>query len=85
MLNPSKDYEQMANKMVELAKQQPGFLGVESARQEIGITISYWDSLEAIKKWKENELHQLAQQRGKEEFYQSYKVEICKVEKNYKF
>lgn len=85
VLNQSKDYEQMANKMVELAKQQPGFLGVESARQEIGITISYWDSLEAIKKWKENELHQLAQQRGKEEFYQSYKVEICKVEKNYKF
>ena len=47
----AEGYASMAERMVELAQQQPGFLGVESARQEIGITVSYWKSLEAIKQW----------------------------------
>ncbi len=85
VLNPSEDYEHMANQMLELAQKQPVFLGFESAREEIGITISYWESLEAIKNWKENSFHQLAQQKGKNEFYQSYSVKICKVEKAYDF
>jgi heme-degrading monooxygenase HmoA len=42
----------MADEMVKLASVQPGFLGVESAREGVGITLSYWDSLEAIQKWK---------------------------------
>jgi heme-degrading monooxygenase HmoA len=62
-----KGYEQMAEKMVSLASQQPGFLGVESAREQdgFGITVSYWDSLEVIKTWKENSFHKIAQQKGK--------------------
>ena len=71
--------------MEELARTQLGFLGMESARDEIGITVSYWENLEAIKNWKENVEHKIAQQKGKEEFYQSYKVEICMVERNYTF
>lgn len=71
--------------MLDLAKQQPGFLGLESAREEVGITVSYWESLEAIQKWKENTLHKVAQQKGREEFYQAYHVKICKVEKAYGF
>ena len=47
-------YTDMADSMETLAKQQPGFLGIESARNDIGITVSYWQSLESIKKWKEN-------------------------------
>ena len=50
----------MADKMVELAKKQPGFLGVESARNEVGITVSYWKSLEAIQMWKANMDHKEA-------------------------
>lgn len=84
VLKPNKEYGIMAKKMGELARQQPGFLGVESAREEIGITISYWENLEAIKEWKSNAEHQVAQQKGKEEFYQSYDVKICKVERTYK-
>lgn len=75
----------LAQKMEALAKTQPGFLGVESAREEIGITVSYWKSLEAIKNWKDNVEHKIAQQKGRDEFYKSYKVEICKVEKSYTF
>tara|TARA_R110001592_G_scaffold61993_6_gene189435 strand:- start:1879 stop:2202 length:324 start_codon:yes stop_codon:yes gene_type:complete len=85
ILKPNNGYSEMAKKMEALAKLQPGFLGVESAKEKVGITVSYWESLEAIKNWKENIEHKIAQQKGKEEFYQSYKVEICKVEKNYTF
>jgi heme-degrading monooxygenase HmoA len=85
VLKPSDGYGNMAKRMEELAITQPGFLGVESARDEIGITVSYWESLDAIKNWKENVEHKIAQQKGQEEFYKTYKVEICKVEKSYTF
>ena len=71
--------------MEELASQQPGFLGMEHARSEIGITISYWETLEAISKWKSNLEHQEAQMLGKEKFYSWYKTRICKVEREYEF
>jgi len=75
----------MVEKMVTLAKQQKGFLGIESARNEIGITISYWESLEAIRSWKMQSDHLIAQKKGREEWYQWYHVRICKVESEYKF
>ncbi len=78
-----KGYIAMAEKMNELAKLQPGYLGMESAREEIGITISYWKDLESIRLWKQNADHQLAQQKGKEKWYAQYKIRICKVERDY--
>ena len=60
------DYFDMANRMEELAKTQPGYLGFDSARSELGISISYWESLEAIAAWKENQEHLEAQRLGKE-------------------
>ena len=79
------DYAEMAEEMVKLASVQPGFLGMESVRDEMGITISYWESLEAIQKWKQNERHLIAQQRGQSEWYHRYKIRICKVERDYGF
>ena len=76
-------YEVMAQRMVELASEQPGFLGVESAREEIGITVSYWASAEAITAWKRHAEHQIAQERGKQDWYRAYKTRICKVEREY--
>lgn len=81
----AEGYEDMANRMVELAKQQPGFLGFESVRDEIGITISYWESLDAISNWKQNSEHLLAQKMGKEKWYRSFALRICKVERQYYF
>jgi heme-degrading monooxygenase HmoA len=76
-------YGKMADKMVALASQQKGFLGVESARDEgLGITVSYWESLDAIKKWKENSAHQVAQNRGKTEWYKNFALRVCKVERD---
>jgi heme-degrading monooxygenase HmoA len=78
-------YTAMADLMDELAAQQEGYLGIESARNEIGITISYWQSLEAIHNWKANADHLMAQKYGREKWYERYKVRICKVERDYGF
>ncbi len=78
-------YGNMADAMVELAAKQPGFLGVESAREDIGITVSYWQSLEAIAAWKQNAAHLMAQKLGRDKWYESYKTRICKVERDYGF
>jgi len=78
-------YSEMAEQMETLAKKLEGFLGVDSARNEIGITVSYWESLEAIKNWKQNSEHLFAQQKGRTNWYSWYKVRICKVEREYEF
>lgn len=78
-------YGQMAQEMEELAQQQPGFLGVESARDGLGITVSYWDSLEAIANWKANMDHIQAQRNGIKKWYSWYKTRICRVEREYEF
>ncbi|HET8737860.1 MAG TPA: antibiotic biosynthesis monooxygenase, partial [Pricia sp.] len=59
--------------------------GIESAREDIGITVSYWESREAIAKWKANTDHLFAQQKGKTDWYKCYKVRICHVEREYGF
>jgi heme-degrading monooxygenase HmoA len=82
---PIEGYGEMANKMEELAKQQPGYLGMDSARNEVGITVSYWESLEAIKHWKQQSEHVVAQQKGRQDWYSWYHVRICKVEREYDF
>ncbi|MDN3016074.1 antibiotic biosynthesis monooxygenase [Paenibacillus sp. BSR1-1] len=76
-------YGKMADRMLELASQHEGFLGVESARDsELGITVSYWNSLEAIKKWKDQVEHKAAQARGKSEWYKNFSLRVCKVERH---
>ncbi|MEZ4969308.1 MAG: antibiotic biosynthesis monooxygenase [Flavobacteriaceae bacterium] len=78
-------YSEMAHWMESLAKKQTGFLGFESARNQIGISVSYWDSLKAIADWKSQADHLFAQKKGREEWYKWYKVRICLVEREYEF
>lgn len=81
----TEGYYDMANKIEALAKVQHGFLGIESAQDSVGITISYWKSLDAIKNWKQQTDHLVAQQKGRQGWYSWYKVRICKVEREYEF
>jgi heme-degrading monooxygenase HmoA len=81
----TEDYNDMAEKMEALAKKQDGFLGIDSARNHIGITVSYWKNLDAIKNWKAQTDHLEAQQKGKNKWYAWYNVKICKVEREYSF
>ncbi len=76
-------YGEMADQMVELAEQQPGFLGVESAREDVGITVSYWADLESIKNWKAHAEHTEARCLGRKLWYSSFKVRVSKVERDY--
>ncbi|MFK4301636.1 MULTISPECIES: antibiotic biosynthesis monooxygenase [unclassified Paenibacillus] len=80
-------YGKMGDKMEELAAEQPGFLGMESVRDQngVGITVSYWESLDAIKNWKQNELHKVAQEKGKAEWYKTFGLRVSKVERDYFF
>ena len=78
-------YTHMAEKMLTLATQQPGFLGVESAREDVGITVSYWRDLGSIKNWKQVTEHLEAQKLGRDKWYASYKIRIARVERDYGF
>lgn len=78
-------YALMAERMTELAAQQPGFLGMESAREALGVTVSYWDSLEAIQRWKQQVEHREAQRLGRSEWYAAYRVRVARVERDYGF
>lgn len=81
----AEGYAEMAERMDALAAQQPGYLGIESTRDGLGITVSYWESLEAIRQWKANAEHLMAQQFGREIWYSAYKTRVCKVERDYGF
>lgn len=78
------DYAETARHMLELAAAQPGFLGFESARQELGISVSYWASTDAILAWRENVAHRRAQGRAKD-WYRHFRVRVCRVEREYGF
>jgi heme-degrading monooxygenase HmoA len=78
-------YLETAQRMEALAKQQKGFLGLESARSEVGITVSYWQTEEAIIMWKNNVEHTEARNLGREKWYAQYQLRICKVEREYGF
>lgn len=76
-------YAEMGERLASLGREQPGFLGIESVRDVngVGITVSYWESLDSIEKWKEHELHKNAQKMGINAWYKSFATRICKVEK----
>jgi heme-degrading monooxygenase HmoA len=82
-VQPGDGYEETAARMFELARTQPGFLGVDSARDGVGITVCYWTDEASISAWKANAEHALAQQRGQKEWYAHYSLRVARVERAY--
>jgi heme-degrading monooxygenase HmoA len=79
-------YEDTDRMLFEQVQRQPGFLGVESLGAEgRGITVSYWESEASIAAWRELDVHRLAQQRGRSTWYQSYRVQVCRIEREYSY
>lgn len=74
-------YGETASRMLELAESMDGFLGADSAREEVGITVSYWRDLDAIKAWRQHPEHVEAQRRGRQEWYESFTTRLCRVER----
>ncbi|AJP53986.1 antibiotic biosynthesis monooxygenase family protein [Pseudomonas simiae] len=79
-------YGQAASRMLELAREQPGFLGVESAREDaLGIAVSYWESEAAILAWKQQAEHRAVREQGRAAWYSAFQTRVCKVERDYRF
>jgi heme-degrading monooxygenase HmoA len=84
--NPPDDgYEEAAARMMALAREQPGFLGADSVRgaDGLGITVSYWRDPEAIAGWRAHPEHLEAQAAGRERWYRSFSIRVCRVERAY--
>ncbi len=84
---PNDGYGETADRMEELAREQPGFIGIESARgaDGLGITVSYWATLADVAAWGRHAEHLLAQKRGRDEWYKWYSLRICSVERATEF
>ena len=82
---PEDGYDETAQHMEELARQQPGFLSMESARSAdgFGITVSYWETAQHARAWKKVTEHLDAQRRGAREWYADYTVRVATVERQY--
>jgi heme-degrading monooxygenase HmoA len=79
-------YAETARHMLELAQCQPGFLGVESAREDgLGITVSYWQSEASILAWRQQIEHTAARERGRAQWYDTFTVRVARVERAYCF
>lgn len=81
----AEEYDDETKKMIALLTNQEGFLGFETAKEKIGITISYWKDIASIMAWRNNLGHLAAQKKGKDIFYETFKVRIAKVERDYSF
>jgi len=77
-------YVEAATRMVELAAEQSGFLGVDSAREDgLGITVSYWESEHAIEAWKRHAEHSAIRDTGRSRWYDAYELRVARVERAY--
>ena len=74
-------YDEAAERMLALAARQPGYLGVESAREDMGITVSYWRSLDDIAAWRAHAEHAEVRRRGREQWYASFELRVARVER----
>lgn len=79
-------YGEAASRMLTLAREQPGFLGAESAREDgLGITVSYWESEAAILAWKQQAEHSAVREQGRATWYSAFQTRVCRVERTYTF
>ncbi|PRY03142.1 heme-degrading monooxygenase HmoA [Pontibacter ummariensis] len=78
-----KGYAEMSQRMLQLASEQDGFLGVESARNELGLTVSYWRDKEAISRWRNHVEHTIARRKGRSDWYRDFKTRVALVERDY--
>ena len=85
--NDPEGYDQTAARMVELAVQQPGCLGFDSARDQngFGITVSYWETIESIEAWRDHPEHTIAKGNGREKWYAGYDLHIARIEHTHSF
>lgn len=75
------EYVAVAALMERLAAEQPGYLGIETAHEGIGITVSYWQDEASIRAWREHVEHTVTRERGRAEWYSGYALRVARVER----
>ena len=85
LVKPDREYFKINDFLRQEAEKLDGFLGEDSARNDYGISVSYWKDLDSIQQWRQNADHQWAKQKGRKDFYKEYKVRIARVEREYDF
>jgi len=80
-----EEYAKLSSRLLEIAKDLPGFCGIETVKDSggRGISVSYWTDENSIQKWKQHTEHLIAQERGKKLFYRSYSIEVCSINRAY--
>jgi heme-degrading monooxygenase HmoA len=82
---PGDQFDETDLRMITLAAQQPGFLGVETASSDVGITVSYWRDEESIAAWRRNADHAFAQYEGRTRWFDAYELRVARVERAHSF
>ncbi len=85
LVKPDREYFKINDFLRQEAEKLDGFLGEDSARNDYGISVSYWKDLDSIQQWRQNADHQWAKQKGRKDFYKEYKIRIARVEREYDF
>ena len=83
----AEGYAEVSERMDDIARRQPGYLGHEGVRHAKGegVTVSYWASVESLKAWRDQAEHLAAQKMGRERFYEWFRLDVCRVERTYGF
>ncbi|MFG2990635.1 antibiotic biosynthesis monooxygenase family protein [Streptomyces sp. NPDC048257] len=80
-------YPETLARMNEIVRENPGFLGYESARTPggLGITVAYFRDHESLTVWREDLEHQAAMKQGRTDWYDSYTLHVATVERSHGF
>lgn len=83
LLADHEGYAEASARMDALVAEQPGYLGQESARNGLGITVSYWRTPQDAQAWKQVAKHLVVQRLGRERWYSAYRVRVATVQREY--
>jgi heme-degrading monooxygenase HmoA len=74
-------------RMYELVSSMPGYISQKEFVAEDGETVSLFefDSLESVAAWREHPEHVQAQQRGRDEFFAEYHIQVCSTIRDYRY
>ena len=88
-LRPGVDaeYGPLAERMYRIASSLPGFVSSRDFVADDGerVAIIEFESEAAHAGWRDHPEHRRAQQRGRAEFYATYRIQVCRVDREASF
>jgi heme-degrading monooxygenase HmoA len=77
----------IGERMHAIATAMPGFVSYKDYTAEDGenVTVVEFDSEAEQLAWRNHAEHRDAQERGRREFFSEYQIQVCRVERAYRF